>query len=596
MESFNSDTEPWVDFEDMVFDWDRNEKYRRAIEIVVAKAQKEQQEARVVDIGSGSGLLSFYAASAGASSVLAVEADPKIFRTSIEIAKRNEIEDKIEFVNNHSTNVTVEEKSNVLVSEMVDSELIGENLIPTYRHAVQNLLVPNPYAVPAKANVYIVPVQSHFLRECSRMPDILRRKCNGTLRGIDGQWAELSDDMIWGCDKVLVKSFDLVSLDSLSASFGTIVEMEITNDRIRQVDGVLFFWELDMTGDGSIIISTEPGNSAWRNHWLPMMFAFPRSYPVKLNQMVKIGSYHDTVSFWFRFVDNEDIVYENKRTECDCNWHSSAPASSFYRFNQYEHLDFTEWASRICKDRNALILGSHSILTAFILHSVNSVAQVDSDHRFRSKFLRTVERTNPDRLTIDELICDVEMEGLELVMFDLNSAPTNSPFEFVEDFWRIRELYPRLKAYPKNMFFQATQVKLGELVKRRAMYTKVDEFDYTDFAHLASPFPTIYDYQLELLPMWEYESHILKTTTIFSMDEQNHKPEIRMKFETETDAVIFWWSTSKKHDMSGNFDAEGRWRRGTQQWIYFRRGDNAKNLNFFFDFRGWSFKIEECIY
>jgi type III protein arginine methyltransferase len=40
------------------------------------------------------------------------------------------------------------------VSEILDSELLGEGLIPTLQHAHDELLVPNPQMIPYGATIY----------------------------------------------------------------------------------------------------------------------------------------------------------------------------------------------------------------------------------------------------------------------------------------------------------------------------------------------------------------------------------------------------------------------------------------------------------
>lgn len=40
------------------------------------------------------------------------------------------------------------------VSEILDSELLGEGLIPTLQHAHEKLLVENPLTVPYRATTY----------------------------------------------------------------------------------------------------------------------------------------------------------------------------------------------------------------------------------------------------------------------------------------------------------------------------------------------------------------------------------------------------------------------------------------------------------
>lgn len=42
----------------------------------------------------------------------------------------------------------------IQVSEILDSELLGEGLIPTLQHAHDKLLVDNPKTVPYRATVY----------------------------------------------------------------------------------------------------------------------------------------------------------------------------------------------------------------------------------------------------------------------------------------------------------------------------------------------------------------------------------------------------------------------------------------------------------
>ncbi|CAD5220543.1 unnamed protein product [Bursaphelenchus xylophilus] len=597
--SESSEAEAWVDFEDMVFDWDRNEKYRKAIEITVQKAKNEQHRADVLDIGSGSGLLSFYSAKADADSVTALEMDPVIFGTSRDIAQRNNLTEKIQFINRISTEYESTFKFNVLVSEMVDSELIGENLITTYRHALKELLSAKVLAVPAKANVYIVPVESDFLRRSSVIPSQIREECVGNQRGLEGQWSELSDDLIRGAEKTLVKSFDLASLQSLAESESISLRIEITNDMVSQIDGVLFFWELDMTGDGSIIISTEPGNSAWRNHWLPMLFPFNDPIMVRQYDFIQITASHDLVSFWFEadFDSNSLGKTLRIRRECSCDWHSIVSPLTINRWNHYEGMDFTETAIQLSLEKSILVLGSHSTLSLHLIHSANIIYHVDSDFRFRQKFQNSTGKLCSNRIKMVDSTDKVPLDQVELIVFDVNSDPTVSPMEFVKILKKIREDAPNIRIFPENLHLQASQIKLGDLSKRRSNYTKVDEFDYTDFVELSRPLPIVFDHHLELLPIWEYENTIISTTKIFDLIGEERPTEIDLKLDDKTDAIIFWWATGElQKDMSTNLDVDDkkiRWRRGSQQWIHFRRDDLAKNLNIQFDLKKWRFRIEE---
>jgi protein arginine N-methyltransferase 7 len=90
-------------FEDMLLDEDRNSKYQKAIELAVEKKLKEDGHAHVLDIGSGTGLLSLYAAKAGATTVTSIELDPVIYEVSVKIAKRAGFSNLIRFINVESS-------------------------------------------------------------------------------------------------------------------------------------------------------------------------------------------------------------------------------------------------------------------------------------------------------------------------------------------------------------------------------------------------------------------------------------------------------------------------------------------------------------
>ena len=103
----------------MLADHLRNDAYQAAIEKAV------DGSSRVLDIGTGSGLLSMMAARAGAESVLACEVSKVIADVAGEVIAANGYDDKITVVNMKSTQLKVgeelPERANVLVSEILGS-------------------------------------------------------------------------------------------------------------------------------------------------------------------------------------------------------------------------------------------------------------------------------------------------------------------------------------------------------------------------------------------------------------------------------------------------------------------------------------------
>lgn len=82
--------------------------------------------------GTGTGLLSIMAARCGADSIVACEAFEPMAECCLKILARNGVADKITVIPKRSTEITVgedgdmKEKANILVTEVFDTELIGE--------------------------------------------------------------------------------------------------------------------------------------------------------------------------------------------------------------------------------------------------------------------------------------------------------------------------------------------------------------------------------------------------------------------------------------------------------------------------------------
>lgn len=101
------------------------------------------------------------AAQHGADSVITLEAFSPVSHVARKIIYTNGFGERIKIVNKHSTEVAVgkgkdlEQKANILVAEVFDTELIGEGAIKTYNHAHQNLMENDCICVPDSAAVYI---------------------------------------------------------------------------------------------------------------------------------------------------------------------------------------------------------------------------------------------------------------------------------------------------------------------------------------------------------------------------------------------------------------------------------------------------------
>jgi protein arginine N-methyltransferase 7 len=146
----------------MLNDHRRNARYEAAIAASVRPGDL------VLDIGTGSGLLALLAARAGAELVVTCEAEPVIARAARQIVAANGYEDRIRVVDGLSTGLRVgvdlPARADVLVTEIFDCGLLGEQVLSTVEHARRELLTDDARILPRRARLWGQLVSSDNIR------------------------------------------------------------------------------------------------------------------------------------------------------------------------------------------------------------------------------------------------------------------------------------------------------------------------------------------------------------------------------------------------------------------------------------------------
>lgn len=109
---------------------------------------------RVLEIGTGTGILAMMAARAGAAEVITCEIDPAIARAAADTIAANGYADRIRVLARDALTVTAADLGgpmDLLVSETISNDVLGEHVLPLYEHAVRNLLRPGAQVIPARA-------------------------------------------------------------------------------------------------------------------------------------------------------------------------------------------------------------------------------------------------------------------------------------------------------------------------------------------------------------------------------------------------------------------------------------------------------------
>jgi len=141
----------------MLADRKRTESFRKAIRKVVKKGDV------VADLGAGTGILSFFAAQAGASKVYAIERTG-MANVAKRLAKKNGFE-KIEVISRDSANVNLPEKCDVIVSECIGYFVLQENMISDVIDFRKRNLKDGGRMIPKKVSLYLAPVSSTAYEE-----------------------------------------------------------------------------------------------------------------------------------------------------------------------------------------------------------------------------------------------------------------------------------------------------------------------------------------------------------------------------------------------------------------------------------------------
>jgi type II protein arginine methyltransferase len=150
----------------MLNDVRRNDAFERAIRRAV---EKEGPDARILDIGTGSGLLSMMAARAGAKNIVTCEKVPVIAETAERIVALNGYESRIRVVNKSSTQMAVgkdiEAPADILISEILSSDLLAEDVLSAFEDAHARLLRKGATIVPRAATAVGCLVESDVLSQ-----------------------------------------------------------------------------------------------------------------------------------------------------------------------------------------------------------------------------------------------------------------------------------------------------------------------------------------------------------------------------------------------------------------------------------------------
>lgn len=286
---------PW--HVEMLADHERNQAFYEAIRKAV------DPNSVVLDIGTGSGLLSMMAANSGAKKVVTCEQSTFLAKTAQKIVSKNGLSEKIEVLNSKSTDLHPHhfpEKPNLLVAEIFDAGLIGEWAIPTFRHALKKLCTPDCKLIPQRATVIARLVE---------LPDYSEIHPIRNIEGFDlsefsifqtkGEYVQKLLPSVkhhFLSEEIELKSYKFLQLEeSIPLHRSKNESFEITCSANGQVTAVAFWFHLWL--DDEIVLSSGPERT--NNHWNQAVFFFQKQKSVRKGDLFKLTMRYNDYKIWF---------------------------------------------------------------------------------------------------------------------------------------------------------------------------------------------------------------------------------------------------------------------------------------------------------
>jgi predicted RNA methylase len=323
----------------MLRDLDRNHVYEIAIKKCISHFMGKYERAPIaLDIGTGSGLLAMLCAQHGAGHVFACE----MYETMAQIAEsnvaNNGLAGTVSVIPAKSSDIdSLPVAPDIIVSELLDSALLGEAVILAHGDALSRLMstaidqgAPDDdienRVVPNRATVYGTLIESEEIANMRTTSGITyagmtpwrspeAAGCAGGSPLVPLHWSQTE-----------ARGGRMLSSPHALSSFvfylkdhpvkPSSVEIEVSAAGV--VHGVLLWWETmllsrELDPAEEIKYSTAPGAQNWQDHWVQVVHALPTPMECRVGDVLIVDVHHDNLHIWLNVTKKEPSTVVAKR-------------------------------------------------------------------------------------------------------------------------------------------------------------------------------------------------------------------------------------------------------------------------------------------
>lgn len=260
--------------ERMLADHVRVETYHKAISKHVREGDT------VVDLGTGTGILAFFAGQQRARQVYALD-HSSIIELARTLGAANGLKN-VSFLRMHSSQFAPPEKVNVIIHEQIGDALLNEDMVRNICELRDKVLAPGGIILPGRFELFVEPVR---LKDTLRVPYLWENDIHGIKYDAAEDWVRANVESIPQSRRItpedvaefLCEPESVFSIDLLTAKPDG-VPRQLTFRKVATKPGFMDGYCLYFNAlfDGEISLSTSP--FAERTHWNCQIFRTERLF------------------------------------------------------------------------------------------------------------------------------------------------------------------------------------------------------------------------------------------------------------------------------------------------------------------------------